>query len=39
MLALASWATFFSIGVISTLIIGVNLLAVFLANAIGLDRG
>ncbi|MEZ4662631.1 MAG: ABC transporter permease [Caldilineaceae bacterium] len=38
-LALAPWATFFPIGAISTLIIGVNLLAGALAKAIGLDRG
>ncbi len=37
-LALAPWATFFPIGAISTLIIGVNLLAGSLAKAIGLDR-
>lgn len=37
-LALAPWATFFPIGAISTLIIGVNLLAGALAKAIGLDR-
>ncbi len=39
LLALAPWATFFPIGAISTLIIGVNLLAGALAKAIGLDRG
>lgn len=38
-LALAPWATFFPIGAISTLIIGVNLFAGALAKAIGLDRG
>jgi peptide/nickel transport system permease protein len=38
-LALAPWATFFPIGAISTLIIGVNLLAGALAKALGLDRG
>lgn len=38
-LALAPWATFFPIAAISTLIIGVNLLAGALAKAIGLDRG
>jgi len=38
-LALAPWATFFPIGAISTLIIGVNLLAGAIAKAIGLDRG
>ena len=37
-LTLAPWATFFPIGAISTLIIGVNLLAGALAKAIGLDR-
>lgn len=38
-LALAPWATFFPIGAISTLIIGVNLLAGALAKALGLERG
>lgn len=38
-LALAPWATFFPIGAICTLIIGVNLLAGALAKALGLDRG
>lgn len=38
-LSLAPWATFFPIAAISTLIIGVNLLAGALAKAIGLDRG
>jgi len=38
-LALAPWTTFFPIGAISTLIIGVNLFAGALAKAIGLDRG
>ena len=38
-LALAPWATFFPIIAISTLIIGVNLLAGALTKAIGLDRG
>ncbi|MCE7980943.1 MAG: ABC transporter permease [Caldilinea sp. CFX5] len=38
-LALSPWATFFPIGAISTLIIGVNLLAGALAKALGLDRG
>ena len=38
-LALAPWATFFPIVAISTLIIGVNLLAGALAKALGLDRG
>jgi peptide/nickel transport system permease protein len=37
-LALAPWATFFPIAAISTLIVGVNLLAGSLAKAIGLDR-
>lgn len=37
-LALAPWATFFPIGAISTLIIGVNLLAGALAKVIGLDQ-
>jgi peptide/nickel transport system permease protein len=37
-LALAPWATFFPILAISTLIIGVNLLAGALAKAIGLGR-
>jgi peptide/nickel transport system permease protein len=38
-LALAPWATFFPIAAVSSLIIGVNLLAGALAKAIGLDRG
>lgn len=37
-LTLAPWATFFPIVAISTLIVGVNLLAGALAKAIGLDR-
>lgn len=37
-LALAPWATFFPIAAISSLIVGVNLLAGALAKAIGLDR-
>lgn len=39
LLALAPWATFFPIAAMSTLIIGVNLLAGALAKATGLDRG
>jgi len=39
LLALAPWTAFFPILAISTLIIGVNLLAGALAKAIGLDRG
>lgn len=38
LLALAPWTSFFPIMAISTLIIGVNLLAGALAKAIGLDR-
>jgi peptide/nickel transport system permease protein len=38
LLALAPWTTFFPVAAISTLIIGVNLLAGALAKAIGLDR-
>ena len=38
LLALAPWTSFFPIAAISTLIIGVNLLAGALAKAIGLDR-
>jgi len=39
LLALAPWTTFFPVAAISTLIIGVNLLAGALAKALGLDRG
>ncbi|MEZ4678350.1 MAG: ABC transporter permease subunit [Caldilineaceae bacterium] len=38
-LALAPWSVFCPIGAMSTLIIGVNLLAGALTKAIGLDRG
>lgn len=39
LLALAPWTTFFPIVAISTLIVGVNLLAGALAKALGLERG
>lgn len=39
LLALAPWTTFFPIVAISTLIVGVNLLAGALVKALGVERG